>query len=55
MKKSANEFDWYDDINETATIISQIDGMVVGFVGVGTWGPVRWSHCLWDEWPAFPP
>jgi hypothetical protein len=31
MKKNDNEFDWYDDIDETATTISQIDDIRVRF------------------------
>jgi hypothetical protein len=31
MKKNNNEFDWYDDIDETATTISQIDDIRVAF------------------------
>src|SRR5271165_5138881 len=46
MKKNDNELDWYDDINETATTISQIDDIRVHFVRVGTWGTVRWRSRL---------
>ena len=46
MKKNDNELDWYDDIDETATTISQNDDIRVRFVKVGTWGTVRWRSRL---------